>query len=763
MEFMRIIWASDESRTTWEHRLTRITMAWQTIEQLSVREGVRKLAIANIASTELDTFSMSALRRGLVVLPFDRRATGQGYSARASSPKAGAAYNVACGLSLPQNALENWQVLERGDTHVTGSALGYPQCCVKFFQEYWERLRLIDTTWAMCGEQPTRECSVDGTSLANPLWRWLGVRAISHLPCSFQCAQSIDIARSNIDLGSADGFVEEMQWLQDLLLMPVEWSARNQIAEIRYPMARLSVRSIETEDTLTVRYSGNGVMPDGPKGLRFPYNLRAGSPRNATAKLRRKGADEDMTVDSREWTDNGFSSTDAMQLAHERLTRSIMHRSIATTVSAVADIGCGNGILLDMLSRQLPSVTTCAGIECDANKVESARVRLQHKDAHIAWGDFQRYPQCFELIPDADLLLLMPGRLIECTPEQRAVLLAQITRKAKTIVAYAYGDWLTSFGSLEKLCHAADLAVIHCDEVTAVVTPVVAGAREVGWSPGEIDWSRMAEPQSDGYDTIVTNELRRSESGRSVIRGHARPVNALPITHMPKLADVKLAFVSGTHPVVQRGLNLLSSWSLGRQQVMALIDSVQTGCQPDRVKDGILGTACGSSSETLTVVQSVADSRVGFAEGIVHELGHQKLRTLGVAFESAARLLGPDNSPRFPSPIRMDKLRPLSAVLHAQYSYTYVLALYCAILDSDADPEAQHALINDRLPYILPRMRFGMSVLDTELFNVDGRSFTSALHKWTGRLIDHCAAVLSRHDVKEKPFTHPLTTQPLAS
>jgi HEXXH motif-containing protein len=63
---------------------------------------------------------------------------------------------------------------------------------------------------------------------------------------------------------------------------------------------------------------------------------------------------------------------------------------------------------------------------------------------------------------------------------------------------------------------------------------------------------------------------------------------------------------------------------------------------------------------------------VGCAEGILHEMGHLKLISLGIGFERAWAVIANDPADLYESPIRKDKRRPMTAVLHGLYSYLYV-------------------------------------------------------------------------------------------
>lgn len=88
-----------------------------------------------------------------------------------------------------------------------------------------------------------------------------------------------------------------------------------------------------------------------------------------------------------------------------------------------------------------------------------------------------------------------------------------------------------------------------------------------------------------------------------------------------------------------------------------------------------LGCYCGSYDDN-TVFSTINDI-AGGVEGLLHEAGHLEVHNLGIHFEEwdPGTLA---NSPEelYESPIRKDKLRPMGAVLHAQYSYLWVLEWY---------------------------------------------------------------------------------------
>jgi HEXXH motif-containing protein len=166
---------------------------------------------------------------------------------------------------------------------------------------------------------------------------------------------------------------------------------------------------------------------------------------------------------------------------------------------------------------------------------------------------------------------------------------------------------------------------------------------------------------------------------------------------------------------------------------------------------------CGAGSRGFGSIAVSVDNHVGFAEGIVHETAHHKLRALGVDIESATRLILNPPERTYPSPIRYDCLRPMSAVLHAQYSYTYIMQLDLHILRAQECPERDRQIVEDSLAVILPKLEFGMTVLKSHLVaDMCGEAFFGGLETWTREILDDGQRLLDQYNVSVQPFRHPM-------
>jgi hypothetical protein len=273
-------------------------------------------------------------------------------------------------------------------------------------------------------------------------------------------------------------------------------------------------------------------------------------------------------------------------------------------------------------------------------------------------------------------------------------------------------------------------------------------------------WERMAEPQEDQYDTEVTLEM-------AALGGYSRPAGGSGVAFLGGAvrlhADPCLRFpddcieVDPSHPNVARAEGLLGLWPTVYRQCQRLLHTISLYRHTLFTSDQVVGSVCGPGTPGFGTVAVTVDHHVGFAEGIVHEMGHHKLRALGVDFERTHRLILNPPQEKYPSPIRYDCLRPMSAVLHAQYSYTYIIQLDLKILEARHDVERDRSIVAYSLAVIVPKLEFGANVLKSNaVTDESGRRFLAGLQDWTGRLLEESRRWLEEYGVAEQPFEHPI-------
>lgn len=364
----RIMWANSKAREIWGPRLQAVSNAWLEVELASVRLGLRSVAL--VYGEKL--VQKSGLSPALIV-DQDRFAVGP-------------------------LAEELARAYRKRDDDAVGRLLRYPRCCRQFFQ----RVKVngnVDTTWDMAGPDPLH---VSGPLECNILGRWLGVRLVPHLPCSFTCddtwlfAQSLDALWPRKELG----------WARDILSWPIEWSAKNGLAEIKYPILKVSTRTTVLGNRV-VRRIGTSYPDEGARGLVFPYQQQPTKP----LKLRR----------SKDWTENGFNSEANMERAHAMILAEL---NVQPPAGLVVDLGAGNGKLLERIRDdfQMPIM----GIEMDYDKVRGR--------GFLVCGNLAD-PMIREQVTNCDTFIVSQRRF-----EEMPDLEIWARANARQVLVYSYDD-----------------------------------------------------------------------------------------------------------------------------------------------------------------------------------------------------------------------------------------------------------------------------------------------------------------------------------
>jgi hypothetical protein len=214
---------------------------------------------------------------GLAALPLVVEGAGDSsYSAVSERLRVDSPFRIRVVIGTVDELAAFKRAWDEPDQEAIGSMLGYPSCCREFFRDVWVECGMVDPTWPMAATSAGAEISdrvveIDGPPQANILWRWMGVRAVPHLPCCSDCAASIELADAMLRVGREAGFEEEVEWLLEILSWPLEWSALHGIAVIKTPVLKVTTMTDATPYTYAVRRAGSRFPREGARGLEFPY------------------------------------------------------------------------------------------------------------------------------------------------------------------------------------------------------------------------------------------------------------------------------------------------------------------------------------------------------------------------------------------------------------------------------------------------------------------------------------------------------------
>lgn len=276
-DFMRVAYVSARAQQVWGPRIERIIGAYTEITWRSVAAGVRRCALMTLSPGQLSQSWPDFAREGLSAFPLGQLPRSR-YSYANSSGKveSGQPYMFRVVVAKLEDAVAFRKASDESERAEVASLLGYPVCCAEAFQSWWYEQRLIDTTWPAAEKSAPEEVAartyeIHGDVEANVLLRWVGVRAVPHLPCSFNCLAAVEFGRTLLDVGRRLGFDEEVDLILEMLSWPVEWSALHGIAEIKTPILKVSANTDATAEKYVVRLLGTSYPPEGATGLSFPY------------------------------------------------------------------------------------------------------------------------------------------------------------------------------------------------------------------------------------------------------------------------------------------------------------------------------------------------------------------------------------------------------------------------------------------------------------------------------------------------------------
>jgi hypothetical protein len=360
---MRMQWASSSIEQLWRPRLDRIQSLVHRLEIETVQQDLRAGALISRSPGDPSWSLLKVVPIGVSKV--------EGYSDASIFPKEGERYVIRALVvkdpieTVPQTD-EEW-----------GKFLGYPPCCIKHFEKNWAAGNKDHLLTQLGPSVFGFELPFNSTH--NVTLRYIGVRPVFHLPCSFDCPGTKLIHDEHKRLAVHMDH-EAWGWMETLLTMPYSVSVVKGIGEIVHPFFRL------TYDT----------------GGKVEYR---GSFKNVRS--------ENVSPISMDtfWEDNGFKNYFDMEAAH----RNIIFEVIGLNADSVMDLGAGNGLFIEKIGRTLSAFRRIAvdssAEKCNRGKRLCPDVEFIHskiedikESADIVFISYNRLHEGFPSIHFADMV-----------------------------------------------------------------------------------------------------------------------------------------------------------------------------------------------------------------------------------------------------------------------------------------------------------------------------------------------------------------------
>lgn len=258
--------------------------AFNRLDFMSVVEGTREAHLAFLTDQQIESRLVELKPYGLTIVKLNKEAAPDSstYGNHAKSYDGSGSYHWRCILTKNENVKkwnDIWQLRSQDVSfaeYLIGRGLGYPECCSRFFTRVWIQDGGIDTTWqqAICTvnpftnqgeyscllphyEQTTVELPDTTPIWASNLLRWVGLKLVTHLPCSFNCVESKRIALENLGLATKHGFGYEYNKLCQMLDWDITWTAQLGVATIETPVFIINTVTDITAEKYVVHKKGH--------------------------------------------------------------------------------------------------------------------------------------------------------------------------------------------------------------------------------------------------------------------------------------------------------------------------------------------------------------------------------------------------------------------------------------------------------------------------------------------------------------------------
>lgn len=247
--FTNTNWKTVESRDRWRDLLATAATAKHEAEWRSVMDDRtdRKAAIIHVNNYNREKWLKRVGKHGLAYRDIRYSEPYDGFSHRhipttEDNPNR-LTYAVIAENEQYADEMEAVETGEGGaDRHDrVGELLNFPDCCREYFNDEWLGGCIDPIYETTCNTGSARAIDGDPQNVlveepvpwTNIMYRYFGWSFVTHIPCSWDCEESIEIAKARGEIMADAGYEDAANAMYNFLDLPMVWSCKNGIAHVK--------------------------------------------------------------------------------------------------------------------------------------------------------------------------------------------------------------------------------------------------------------------------------------------------------------------------------------------------------------------------------------------------------------------------------------------------------------------------------------------------------------------------------------------------
>ena len=259
----RLFW-NRKLEEEWTPKLARIRKVYSEAEIKTVAKGMRRVYVLHVNSRAFDKSYDFLRENDMVFYPTNKSGVYQGFSHKHMPVKHGEAYTLYGGAVKNDDREAGELFVEytkaTPTNHVEiGRLLGYPECCLEFFDKNWNKSSIDPMYEASLRTKGAKRSGAEATVNTHPycnnMLRYFGIRMTPHLTCSLQCEDTIKWGEQWFET-MLEIDEEAAEWTKELLSMPLTWNCYRGVAIIDTPVFRGVTNSDQAPTKKTVINEG---------------------------------------------------------------------------------------------------------------------------------------------------------------------------------------------------------------------------------------------------------------------------------------------------------------------------------------------------------------------------------------------------------------------------------------------------------------------------------------------------------------------------